>query len=1170
MRCDQLKHEADVSPAEMYEKLLEDEPTQTYLQFRESLAHPDIMNYKKILIDWLFEVGQRFYQSNLTIHIAIAYLERAYQNNLHQTKDGKLKSESGLRLLAITCLLLASKYDELDDKIPFIIDLSKVLKKVVNINHSEVLRLETEILFSFNFELMIVTPLHFVQSILSQGCVFEYSDHLTSKESTIQKSKRDSSINLKEKKQITNKVLDNLRKYAEFFADLSTHIYDLKKFNCSQVGLACILAARNVVNISPMWNPHLRALCNIEYKDTEKPFKILFMFYKQCFQQGSPVSQKENQISQPQKQHHQNINQISQIALTLDLSTTNNYSQSIENFTETYNNILTQKRPSSKIAINPIKVSLIEYDSKPLGIQTTRQSDINGNKPSKINLITYNKTISANNPQIKPKSGTGQPKAKIQRSKLQKEQQQNENKRNVIKNSNLCNSMLNFTNYSKENLENLDPTKCEMIVAQTKDYHQKPQSQIRKIGDQIVLSSAYSTASNIANISQNQNTLKEHKNLCKSLEPVLKQKNMNQSSIKLIDNNHQAFLFNPKQEYFGQQPKQEYKSKLTLSKSSSPSKIKAEILQTITGQGNSNNNSKSKKVKTSRGLNESSSKQLSQNKIISKGVEFLVMNDRHGNVQPSKKKELVQSLLSQSHSLGNLFTIQNQLGKQKSSKTLLSQLVQPSVSTSTSISNLQQYLPNSSTARRQSQQKSGLLSQQSFSQMQTMSYNNRGISQRGRKDFSQKRAQQLQNSNIIAFKDRSDSQIDVNTTRKQPTLNESASKDIMNQIMQNKLELNKKSKSVESLVNLSGLNQRRAIINQLASKMVKGREIPNTNQQQLDSFRKLAGNESSILASQDFTYQSQNMTSRQNFGNHNYTQMSLMLNSSNFMNQNQQTLQQQILNAKKQDSQKKKAKAPQLNPQAIDATKKRILNILNTKLSKKLAQQNISQIQNSLNKCNSSTYIGNQTLNQSTMFSLKTHSARDQNLFVPPSMQFPNQTGSSASQKVTANCTARHSLAAAVTQANSSSHTTNSRPILQPNVDFNAYSLVNSSEQGLNIQTSVVQLNNSNQQFSIPVMNQSHQQYQPSKLKFEKRLSMQRMNQNHTIQCNKGFGGTGGALTQCPSTSYLFVVDEEEKIQQITNSLNLLQKQKSSASTTNLHQAAAYQVQNYKRLIAHQ
>ena len=31
----------------------------------------------------------------------------------------------------------------------------------------------------------------------------------------------------------------------------------------------------------------------------------------------------------------------------------------------------------------------------------------------------------------------------------------------------------------------------------------------------------------------------------------------------------------------------------------------------------------------------------SHNKILAKGVEFIVLNDRHRNIQPSKKKELV-------------------------------------------------------------------------------------------------------------------------------------------------------------------------------------------------------------------------------------------------------------------------------------------------------------------------------------------------------------------------------------------------------------------------------------------------------------------------------------------------------------------------------------------------
>jgi len=52
-----LKHDADVSPAELLHTLIQDETLFTYVKFNESLVHPDIINYKKVLIDWLFEIG---------------------------------------------------------------------------------------------------------------------------------------------------------------------------------------------------------------------------------------------------------------------------------------------------------------------------------------------------------------------------------------------------------------------------------------------------------------------------------------------------------------------------------------------------------------------------------------------------------------------------------------------------------------------------------------------------------------------------------------------------------------------------------------------------------------------------------------------------------------------------------------------------------------------------------------------------------------------------------------------------------------------------------------------------------------------------------------------------------------------------------------------------------
>ena len=137
------------------------------------------------------------------------------------TTSTKVKKESDLRLLAVTCLLLASKYDELDEKIPFVRDLLTLYQAdLLGVDHADVLRLESQIVFKFDFELMILTPIHFTYALIAQGVVFLDSDSLSNtKENTENSSTTDNTSN----SHISDKVLSNIRKYAEFFTDLATH-----------------------------------------------------------------------------------------------------------------------------------------------------------------------------------------------------------------------------------------------------------------------------------------------------------------------------------------------------------------------------------------------------------------------------------------------------------------------------------------------------------------------------------------------------------------------------------------------------------------------------------------------------------------------------------------------------------------------------------------------------------------------------------------------------------------------------------------------------------------------------------------------------------------------------------------------------------------------------------
>ena len=76
------------------------------------------LSRRKALVDWLFEVGDKLEQRTLTIHQAVRYLDILLHNSPARARPD---------LLAVTCLFIASKFDELDDKIPILKTLVKTI-----------------------------------------------------------------------------------------------------------------------------------------------------------------------------------------------------------------------------------------------------------------------------------------------------------------------------------------------------------------------------------------------------------------------------------------------------------------------------------------------------------------------------------------------------------------------------------------------------------------------------------------------------------------------------------------------------------------------------------------------------------------------------------------------------------------------------------------------------------------------------------------------------------------------------------------------------------------------------------------------------------------------------------------------------------------------------------
>ena len=156
-----------MSPSEIYSYLRLEESSIRFKQVQGRLGNlnPLMLKIRKHIVESIFEFGDKLKQRNLTIHLAVTFADILLQD---EKIFDKIKQET----LICTCLLLASKFDEIDDNIPLIRDLQKVCAKQRVVGYEEMLKAEQAVLFKLNWDLFKITPMHFLQNLLGQGVVF--------------------------------------------------------------------------------------------------------------------------------------------------------------------------------------------------------------------------------------------------------------------------------------------------------------------------------------------------------------------------------------------------------------------------------------------------------------------------------------------------------------------------------------------------------------------------------------------------------------------------------------------------------------------------------------------------------------------------------------------------------------------------------------------------------------------------------------------------------------------------------------------------------------------------------------------------------------------------------------------------------------------------------------
>jgi len=198
------------------------------------------------------------------VHLAVLYLDIVAHHAISATF-----SKVHWKEVAMSCLFIAAKFDEVDDNIPiseeFCVkamgdgggrDYNLVLKWSTN----QFLEWESLLLRSvLGWNLNLLTPLHFLELYVQMGAVFESEEW----DQGDQKCK-----------------LDKVKDMSYFSCDLAMECHGVIGMLPSVVGLAWVLVGRKLSKVQPVWDPKFEEMYCYKFQDIEKAYESLYTTYK--------------------------------------------------------------------------------------------------------------------------------------------------------------------------------------------------------------------------------------------------------------------------------------------------------------------------------------------------------------------------------------------------------------------------------------------------------------------------------------------------------------------------------------------------------------------------------------------------------------------------------------------------------------------------------------------------------------------------------------------------------------------------------------------------------------------------------------------------------------------------------------------------------------------------
>lgn len=239
---------------ELYADMLRREP-----KYRVFNPQARYIEFRRIIVDWMTELGEEYNLSPLTVHMAVRHLDRL----LGSIDVPKPK----MQLVSLCCLLITTKWNEFEEAIPSIDELNACANNAFS--PSQIKRMEVMVLDALNWNLMVVTPLHILHYFEHCDVVCPHGTDLAMGRPCAGKARR------------------YLTKYFSFFADLSLQEHAFQAYLPSELAAAIVAASRRALKITPVWSQRCQTITGFQAGQIDTCFRQLWKVYETNFPQAA-------------------------------------------------------------------------------------------------------------------------------------------------------------------------------------------------------------------------------------------------------------------------------------------------------------------------------------------------------------------------------------------------------------------------------------------------------------------------------------------------------------------------------------------------------------------------------------------------------------------------------------------------------------------------------------------------------------------------------------------------------------------------------------------------------------------------------------------------------------------------------------------------------------------